>query len=327
MNRLSRRLSHAKRTEIQGLGDDGVSNRASLVPADRFKGVYALLLTPFQLNKEIDWEIYDRYVEWQVSHRPHGLFAVCGSSEMEYLTLQERLALAERAVRLAGDMPVVATGNVQSDPAEHTEELQRMAETGVSGIVLIPPGSMGEDQNRLEDYFARLADLSPIPVFLYECPLASPRFVDPDVYGRLVEQHGIAGIKDTTCTPEGIRAKIESATGSLVFQANMPYLLEALHSGAQGIMATISAAAADVALAFWREAANGNRETAETLHELLVFLDGVLGKGYPATAKHLAKLRGVPMNELTRKAKEMNDSARQGIAVWKRAADRTLAAL
>ncbi|WP_409341480.1 dihydrodipicolinate synthase family protein [Paenibacillus sp. MBLB4367] len=304
-----------------------MSNRASAGPADRFKGIYALLLTPFQLNKEIDWEAYDRYVEWQLSHSPHGLFAVCGSSEMEYLTLQERLTLAERAVRLAGSTPVIATGNVQSDPAEHAEELQRMAETGVSGIVLIPQGSMGEDQNRLEDYFARLADLSPLPVFLYECPLASPRFVDPDVYGRLVSQHGIVGIKDTTCTAEGIRSKIESATESLVFQANMSFLLEALHSGAQGIMATTSAAAADVALALWSEAANGKREAAETLHELLVFLDGVLGKGYPATAKHLAKLRGIPMNELTRKGKSMNDSARQGIAVWKRAADRTLAAL
>jgi 4-hydroxy-tetrahydrodipicolinate synthase len=291
---------------------------------ERFEGVHALLLTPFAPSKEIDWSLYDRYVDWQLSHEPHALFAVCGSSEMECLTLQERLELARRAAARAGRTPVVATGNVQADPDEHAEELQRMAETGVSGIVLIPPGSMGEDQSRLEYYFARLAEQSPLPVFLYECPLASPRFVEAAVYGRLVSQHGVAGIKDTTCTPEGIQAKIESATGGIVFQANMSYLTDAVRGGARGIMATTSAAAADVLLAYWRAEQAGDTEEADRLHELLVFLDGVLGKGYPATAKYLASLRGVPLEPLTRKGKSANESAKRGMAVWLRAAERIM---
>jgi 4-hydroxy-tetrahydrodipicolinate synthase len=292
--------------------------------AARFRGVYALLLTPFLQNKEIDWNGYDRYVDWQLSKRPDGIFAVCGSSEMEQLSKQERLDLARRAAARAGGVPVLATGNVQEDPEEHGEELARMAETGVSGIVLIPPGNMGEDQSRLEHYFARLAEQSPLPVFLYECPLASPRHVASDVYGRLARKHGIVGIKDTTCTPEGIHAKIESATGSLVFQANMSYLRESVLDGAQGIMATTGSAAVDAVLAYWRAETNGDAAAAEAAHELLVFLDGVLGKGYPATAKHLVDMRGVPMETVTRKSKGMNASAAQGMAVWWRAARRAL---
>jgi 4-hydroxy-tetrahydrodipicolinate synthase len=301
-----------------------MSRNSSEVAAERFRGVYALLLTPYSPNKEIDWVAYDRYVDWQLSKRPDGLFAVCGSSEMECLSLQERLDLARRAAARAEGVPVLATGNVQDDPAGHEEELARMADTGVSGIVLIPPGNMGEDQSRLEHYFARMAELSPLPVFLYECPLASPRHVAPDVYGRLARQHGIVGIKDTTCTPEGIRAKIESATDSLVFQANMSYLRESVQDGAQGIMATTGSAAVDAILAYWRAETSGDIAIAEAAHELLVFLDGVLGKGYPATAKHLVNLRGVPMETITRKAKGMNGSAAQGIAVWWRAAERML---
>lgn len=301
-----------------------MSIQASANLKDRFQGVHALLLTPFAPGKEIDWDLYDRYVDWQLSHEPHALFAVCGSSEMECLTLQERLELARRAARRAGRTPVVATGNVQANPDEHAEELQRMAETGVAGIVLIPPGSMGEDQGKLERYFADLAEQSPLPVFLYECPLASPRFVEASVYGRLVSQHGVAGIKDTTCTPEGIRAKIESATEGIVFQANMSYLTEAVRGGARGIMATTSAAAADAVIAYWQAEQSGDTETADRLHELLIFLDGVLGKGYPATAKYLASLRGVPMDPLTRKGKSANESAKRGMAVWLRAADRIM---
>lgn len=299
-------------------------NRPAL-SAETFRGVYALLLTPYSPDQEIDWAAYDRYVDWQLSKRPDGVFAVCGSSEMECLSLEERLGLARRAAARAAGVPVLATGNVSPDPAEHEEELRRMADTGVSGIVLIPPGRMGEEPARLEHYFARLAELSPLPVFLYECPLASPRHIAPDVYGRLASQCGIVGIKDTTCTPEGIRAKIESAPGSLVFQANMSYLRESVRDGAQGIMATTGAAAVDLLLAYWRAETDGHVSTAEAAHELLVFLDGVLGKGYPATAKLLVGLRGVPMETVTRKAKGMNVSAAKGMEVWWRAAQRFLA--
>lgn len=301
-----------------------MSGNSSEVAVERFRGVYALLLTPFSPNKEVDWVAYDRYVDWQLSKRPDGIFAVCGSSEMECLSAEERLELARRAVSRAEGVPVLATGNVQDDPAGHEEELARMADTGVSGIVLIPPGNMGEDPSRLEHYFVRMAELSPLPVFLYECPLASPHHVASDVYGRLVRQHGIVGIKDTTCTPEGIRAKIENAADSLVFQANMSYLREAVLDGAKGIMATTGTAAVDAVLAYWWAETRGDIVTAEAAHELLVFLDGVLGKGYPATAKHLVSLRGVHMETVTRKSKGMNGSAAQGVAVWLRAAARML---
>lgn len=290
----------------------------------KFRGVYALLLTPFKMSKEIDWDSYDRYVDWQLSKSPNGLFAVCGSSEMELLTLEERLVLAGRAAARAGGTPVLATANVDSDPSKHKEELQRMAETGVSGLVLIPPGDMGQDQNKLAEYIAGLAELSPLPVFLYECPLASPRHIDPDVYGTLAAKNGIAGIKDTTCTPEGIQAKIVSAPESLVFQANMSFLRESVRAGAQGIMATTGSAAVDVLAAYWRSEQDGDEAAAEAWHELLVFLDGVLGKGYPATAKHLASLRGAAMETVTRKSKGMNESAAKGVAVWLRAAERML---
>lgn len=289
---------------------------------EQFGGIYALLLTPFMNNKEIDWKVYEQYIDWQLSHQPHGLFAVCGSSEMEQLTQDERCELARIAVRRAGKIPVLATGNVSVIIERHEEELLRMAETGVTGIVLIPPGSMGEDQNQLEQYFGKLADISPVPLFLYECPLASPRHIDPQVYKRLVEQHGIVGIKDTTCTNEGILAKITGAPEGLVYQANTSFMADAIRQGAAGVMATTTSAAVDVVLRLWESVRSDEREQADAAHELLVFLDGVLGKGYPVTAKHLVSLRGVPMLSQVRKGKSMNASAAKGVEVWQRAAEK-----
>ena len=99
------------------------------------------------------------------------------------------------------------------------------------------------------------------------------------------------GIKDTTCTLEGIQAKIDAAPESIIYQANTPYLLDAVDLGARGTMAITSTAAADISVKFW-EAMPDQREDAVAYHRQLVLLDAILRFGYPATAKYLAQLRG-----------------------------------
>ncbi len=261
---------------------------------ERWSGPVSLLLTPFREDGSIDWPAYDAYVDWQLERQPTALFAVCGSSEMKWLALEERLALARRAVARAGEVPVLATANLEPRLDRHPDELFRMAETGVAGVVLVPPPGLGQQPERLEEHFARLAQAAPVPVFLYEWPQVSPYLLDADVFGRLVAQHGVYGIKDTTCTLEGIAAKVKAAPGAVVYQANTPFLVEAWRLGARGVMAVTSAACADLVVALWRMAPWTSEEAA-ALHTDLVFLDAVLRMGYPATAKHLAALRGLPM--------------------------------
>ena len=65
---------------------------------EEYRGVYALLLTPFNEDKTINYDTYAKYVEFQAEKGAHHLFSVCGSSEMTHLTLEERLKCAETAV-------------------------------------------------------------------------------------------------------------------------------------------------------------------------------------------------------------------------------------
>ncbi len=283
---------------------------------NRFEGVFALLLTPFLADGRIDWSTYDLYVDWQLSQRPHGLFAVCGSSEMHWLDLDERLALAKRAVERAGDVPVVATANLEADRTQRIAEMAQMAETGVSGFVFVPPNGLGLEQDQLEAYFATLADQSPLPVILYEWPQVAPYEIDPAVYGRLVANHGIVGIKDTTCTLPGIKAKLDAAPESIVYQANTPFLLDAVDMGARGTMAITSTAAADISARFWDAMTRGERTVAAIHHQQLVMLDALLRFGYPAAAKWLAQLRGLPFELTCRAPSVLQPEAAKAMSIW-----------
>ncbi|WFB55754.1 dihydrodipicolinate synthase family protein [Paenibacillus sp. BR1-192] len=283
-------------------------------PNKKFEGVFALLLTPFHEDGSIDWPAYERYVEWQLSFEPQGLFAVCGSSEMKWLSLTERLELMKRTVKLAGKTPVVATGNLEV-PAMQEEELKQALGTGIHGVVLVPPPGMGKNQSKLAEHFGRLADIADRPVVLYEWPLVEPYEINPAVYAGLTEQGNVIGIKDTTCTLEGITAKIQAAPDSIVYQANTPFMLEAIRQGAKGMMAVVSAAGGRTVADFWKAASHGS-SNAERLHREIVYLDALLRFGYPSSAKMLAALQGIPMGLSVRSGGFASLEAKKALEVW-----------
>lgn len=289
-----------------------------------FRGVFSLLLTPFLADRSIDWPGYERYLGWQLEAEPHGLFAVCGSSEMNTLELEERLELARRAVRMAGTTPVVATANLGPDRGGHRDEIRRMADTGVAGVVLVPPPGLGEDQESLGAYFAGLVDEAPCPVLIYEWPGSSPHLVEARIYEDLVRNHSLAGIKDTTCTIEGIGAKIERTGRATVFQANAPFFLDALRRGARGIMAIVSTAGARVVVRLWKAFFEASEELLP-LHEHLVLLDCALGRGgaYPASAKHLARMQGVRIGTTCRAPAVLSSETEKAVEVWLAHAERS----
>jgi 4-hydroxy-tetrahydrodipicolinate synthase len=282
--------------------------------------VFSLLLTPFDDNREIDWRGYERYVAWQLDQGPDGVFAVCGSSEMKWLSLEERLRLAQAAVKQAGRIPVVATANLEPEPARHGEEIRRIADTGVAGVVLVPQPGLGENQDRLGEYFGRLIDGAPCPALVYEWPMVKPYLLEARIYAGLVRDHGVAGIKYTTCTMEGIAAKVAVRGDSTVFQANAPFLAESVRAGAGGIMAITTTAAADLAIRFWKAATGSpaREAAAASLHAQLVLLDCALERGgaYPASAKHLATLRGLPMGTTCRNPVRLAPECRKAVEVW-----------
>ena len=71
------------------------------------------MLTPYHDDLSVNYQAYEEYADWQVSQGVEHLFAVCGSSEMAELKLEERLKLAELTVKHKGSTTVVATANME----------------------------------------------------------------------------------------------------------------------------------------------------------------------------------------------------------------------
>lgn len=281
----------------------------------QFDGVWALILTPFHEDRSVDFTALERYAAWQASHKPQHLFAVCGSSEMTSLTLDERIQIASTVVAGAGGVPVVATANLEPSWFAQVEEVKRMESTGVSGLVFVTKG-YGNDQDRMFTYLAELSTHTQLPVMLYECPGFSPHKMSGETYGKLVKTGRFVAIKDTTCTMPLIKEKIAVQGESSVLQANIPYLFEAYRAGARGVCATPTTCGAQLFVKMWDEFSHGKIDEARRTHQHICLLDNAIDGGFCATAKYLVKLQGIEMNWYTRGSHNLNAQRLKALDVW-----------
>ena len=99
---------------------------------DLAPGMWPTMITAFGDDGKLDFKANAALADWLISKGANGLFAVCQSSEMFFLTLQEKIDLAECVVQAAaGRVPVIASGHTADTITGQIEELGRMAETGI----------------------------------------------------------------------------------------------------------------------------------------------------------------------------------------------------
>lgn len=250
------------------------------------------MLTPYNDDLSVDYKAYEEYADWQAEQGVEHLFAVCGSSEMAQLTLEERIKLAELTVKHKGNTTVVATANMEPSWFAQVEEVKRMTATGVDGIVFTTKG-FGNDEDRLVSYIGELKQYTDLPVFMYEFPGLKPHLISGHAYGRLVKECGIYGIKDTTCTLDGIKAKIDEKGDSCVIQANMPFLFDAFKAGARGVMATPTSCGGAFFQRFFEAFMSGDMKLAEKRYNEIILLDDAIDNGFNCSAKYLVNLQGL----------------------------------
>ena len=107
-----------------------------------YHGCWPTMITPFTENNTVDFDAIKKLVEWYIAHGADGIFAVCQSSEMFFLSKQEKLDIAKAVVDAnAGRIKVIASGHTSDDHAEQIDELGAMAKTSAITVYIYWPVS------------------------------------------------------------------------------------------------------------------------------------------------------------------------------------------
>ncbi|MDD9267139.1 dihydrodipicolinate synthase family protein [Paenibacillus sp. MAHUQ-63] len=269
-------------------------------------GIWPTMITPFTEKNEIDYEALERLIEWYIEQGVHGLFAVCQSSEMFLLTLEERVELAAFVkAKAAGRVPVIASGHISDTFEDQVNEINRMVYTGIDAMVLITNRLAGEHESDevLWSNLERLMAAIPtdVPLGFYECPYPYKRLISPEILRRCSATERFLFLKDTSCDVSQIQAKLAAiqGTGLKIYNANSATLYETLKLGVSGYSGVMANFHPDLYVRLMNKAFAAGEQAAE-LADFLSLSSLIEKQLYPVNAKYYLMLEGVLRNEYCR---------------------------
>ncbi len=158
----------------------------SLIP--NFQGVYPILVTPFDAQEQLDLESFDRLIRFNADIGVDGVTILGVLGESNRLLDTEREQLIRTAVNAAeGRIPIVVGTSHKGTLA--TRGLCQMAtELGASAVMVTPSQEPVPSEERVFDYFRRVADGLTIPLVVQDHPGSTQVHMSIPLLLRLVRE-------------------------------------------------------------------------------------------------------------------------------------------
>ena len=264
----------------------------------KVEGIVPVMITPFTEDNRIDYASLERLVEWYIEKGSDALFAVCQSSEMQFLSLEERSSLAKAVVTMVdGRIPVVASGHISDDPYDQVQELTAAAESGADGVVLVS-NHLDPHNRGTETFLGNLKWLleklpKDIPLGVYECPAPYRRLITDDEMKFMADTGRFLFIKDVSCDLETVKRRVEISrkSGMAILNANAAIAWDAMKAGSRGFNGVLANLHPDLYKWLYTKWQT-YPEMAKELASFLVLAACTESYGYPVIAKMYHKRIG-----------------------------------
>ena len=205
-----------------------------------FEGMATAIITPLTENG-IDYEAFARLIDWQIEKGINGL-VVCGTTgESSTLTDEEHKEAIAFAVKQAnGRVPIIA-GTGSNDTAYALELTKFACDAGVDGVLVVTPYYNKATQNGLIKLFTQIADVSTVPVILYNVPSRTGVNIEPATVAKLAEHPNINAIKAASGDISKI-AQVAALCGDKIniYSGNDDQVVPIMALGGKGCISVLS---------------------------------------------------------------------------------------
>jgi 4-hydroxy-tetrahydrodipicolinate synthase len=229
------------------------------------RGVFPILVTPFDERARIDEDSLRSLVDFNLAAGVHGLGVALGS-EIFKLSEAERDQVTRIVVgQVRGRVPVVInTGAAGTDLAVF---YSRSAEqNGADALMVIPPAFMPAGPDEVREYYRAISNAVGLPIFIQDTPSAP---VSAGLARQIAEEcQSVRYIKVESLPITSRVADMVANAGDrlIVFGgAGGNYLIEELRRGSAGTMPFCSQPEAFVAV--WNLCQSGDERAARELFE------------------------------------------------------------
>ena len=266
-----------------------------------FRGLGIALVTPFKQNGEIDYDALERLIEYQIENGADFFTILATTGESPCLSAEEKNELTKTIVKIVGGRVPILKYCGGNNTAPVVEEIRQTDWKGIDGILSICPYYNKPSQEGLYQHFKAIAEVSPLPIVLYNVPGRTGVNMKAETTVRIATDFpNVVAIKEAAGSLEQVDEIIKNKPKHFeVISGDDALTFPMIASGAAGVISVIGNALPKEFSRMIRLEFNGEYDAARIIHhqftELykLLFVDG-----NPAGCKALLNDMGMIENVL-----------------------------
>lgn len=206
-----------------------------------FTGSGVAIITPFNEDKSIDFETFEKLIEFQIENKTDAII-VCGTTgEASTLSEEEHISVVKFCVeKVAGRVPVISGAG--SNSTKHSLNLcKKCEEIGVDGLLIVTPYYNKTTQKGIINHYKILAESVSLPIILYNVPSRTGLNIEPKTVLELSKIKNIVGIKEAS---GNISQVVEIASicpkDFYIYSGNDNQVLPILSVGGKGVISVLA---------------------------------------------------------------------------------------
>jgi 1-pyrroline-4-hydroxy-2-carboxylate deaminase len=203
-----------------------------------WSGVFPALLTPFDKEDKIDFDLFKTNLDAQISAGVDGVIIGGSLGEASTLRMEEKRDLLIYAKEISPKDSPVILGIAEQSTTVAVELAQKAEANGADGLMLLPPMRYKSSDDETVAYFQAVARNTSLPIMVYNNPVDYKIEVTISMFEELLPFENIQSVKESTRNTMNITRMINRFGDRYKILTGVdPLALESLVLGADGWVA------------------------------------------------------------------------------------------
>jgi len=279
---------------------------------EKFRGLGVAMVTPFNQDKEIDYDATEKLIEHLVIGGVDFLVVMGTTGESATLTDKEKRSLIKFVIKKNDGRLPIMLGIGGNDTNHIIEQIDDFDFDGIDAILSVTPYYNKPTQKGLELHFKAIAAQSELPIVLYNVPGRTGVNMTAETTLKLAhEVPNIIGIKEASGNLNQMSYILRDRPENfLVLSGDDGLTLPQMSMGADGVISVVGNALPKRFSQMIKLAQQHNYVEASKIHlELIEIIDSLFVEGNPGGVKAALSILGIVDNNLRLPLAPISESA------------------
>ncbi len=283
---------------------------------EKFTGTGIAIVTPFDEGGAIDWNSFEKLVEFWIAGKVEYLVVLGTTGESATVHGEEKQQVFSFVAKsVSGRLPLIA-GIGGNDTSEVIGGFRKFDLKGYDAILSVSPYYNKPNQEGLFRHYKTLDDATPLPIMMYNVPSRTGMNVTADTQLRIAHQcKNIFATKEASGNFEQINQIVKyKPTEFMVISGDDPITLQMIAAGAEGLVSVVANAYPKDYSDMVRLCLSGEFAEAQQLHYRFTdIINSMFAEGSPSGVKAYLSEMGLCKNTFRLPVYKVSDKHHQKI--------------